>query len=138
MKNLFFIAILTLSLTACKDKVKEPEGPTQMEEVIAVHDELMPKMGTIGELIGKLEASIDSTNVDSMKVTAIQNLKGANQEMMTWMMAFGDTFDSAEVLDGKELSVEKQKALDTFQNSVNDLKSSMENAISNAEKLLNN
>lgn len=138
MKNLLIIAILTLSLTACKDKVKEPEGPTQMEEVIAVHDELMPKMGTIGELIGKLEASIDSTHVDSMKVTAIQNLKGANQEMMTWMMAFGDTFDSAEVLDGKELSVEKQKALGEFQNSVNDLKSSMENAISNAEKLLNN
>lgn len=138
MKNLLIIAILTLSLTACKDKVKEPEGPTQMEEVIAVHDELMPKMGTIGELIGKLEVSIDSTHVDSMKVTAIQNLKGANQEMMTWMMAFGDTFDSAEVLDGKELTEEKQKALDAFQNSVNDLKSSMENAISNAEKLLNN
>jgi hypothetical protein len=138
MKNIVLIAILVLSLSACKDKVKEPEGPTQMEEVIAVHDELMPKMGAIGELIGKLEASIDSTNVDSMKVTAIQNLKGANQEMMTWMMAFGDTFDSAEVLDGKELTEEKQKALGEFQNSVNDLKSSMENAISNAEKLLNN
>ena len=109
-----------------------------MEQVIAVHDELMPKMGTIGELIGKLEASMDSTNVDSMKVTAIQNLKDANQEMMTWMIDFGNAFDSEEVLDGKELNEEKRYVLGEFQNSVNDLKSSMESAIANAEKLLNN
>lgn len=138
MKNLFFVAILFLSFSACKEKVSEPTGPTQMEQVIAVHDELMPKMGTIGELIGKLEASMDSTNVDSMKVTAIQNLKGANQEMMTWMIDFGNAFDSEEVLDGKELNEEKRYVLGEFQNSVNDLKSSMESAIANAEKLLNN
>lgn len=138
MKNLIIIALFISSLTACKEKVTEPAGPTQMEQVIAVHDELMPKMATIGELIGKLEASMDSTHVDSLKVTAIQNLKGANQEMMTWMIDFGNAFDSEEVLDGKELTEEKQKTLREFQNSVNDLKSSMEGTIANAEKLLNN
>lgn len=138
MKNLILITLLALCVTACKEKVTEPAGPTQMEQVVAVHDELMPKMGTIGELIGKLEASMDSTQVDSMKLTAIQNLKGANQEMMTWMMDFGNAFDGDEVLKGKELSEEKQKALTGFQESVTDLKSSMESAIANAEKLLSN
>ncbi|MCB0457270.1 MAG: hypothetical protein R2776_06030 [Flavobacteriaceae bacterium] len=138
MNKLFFIIILALSITACKEKVTEPAGPTQMEQVIAIHDELMPKMGTVGELIAKLEASMDSTQVDSMKLTAIQNLKGTNQEMMTWMMDFGNAFDSAEVLDGKELSEEKIKTLTGFQESVNNLKSSMEAAIAHAEKLLSN
>ncbi|MEZ4779665.1 MAG: hypothetical protein R2786_09820 [Flavobacteriaceae bacterium] len=138
MKKLFLIVLLAASITACKEKVTEPAGPTQMEQVIAIHDELMPKMGEVGELIVKLESSMDSTQVDSMKLTAIQNLKGANQEMMNWMMDFGNAFDSAEVFDGKELSEEKLKTLTSFQESVNNLKSSMEAAISNAEKLLSN
>lgn len=138
MKNLLFITALIISLTACKEKVTEPQGPTQMENVVAIHDELMPKMGIIGELVGKLEASIDTTNVDSTKVLAIQKLKGANKEMMNWMVDFGNAFDSAEVLDGKELTEEKKKILNTFHESVNNLKHTMEKSISDAEKLLSN
>ena len=138
MKNLFLIALVTLSVSACKEKVTEPAGPTQMEQVVALHDELMPQMGSVSELIGKLEASIDTTQVDSMKLTAIQNLKGANQEMMSWMMDFGNAFESEEVLNGKELSEEKTKTLTVFENRAKDLKSSMEAAIANAEKLLGN
>ena len=138
MKNIFIIAFLVISFIACKEKVSEPQGPTQMENVIAIHDELMPKMGTIGELVGKLEASIDTTNGDSTKVLAIQKLKGANKEMMNWMVDFGNAFDSAEVLDGKELTEEKKKTLDAFETSVNELKTSMETAISDAKSLLEN
>ena len=58
--------------------------------------------------------------------------------MMNWMVDFGNAFDSAEVLDGKELTEEKKKTLDAFENSVNELKSSMETAISDAKSLLEN
>ena len=138
MKKLLIIAILAISITACKEKVTEPAGPTQMEQVVALHDELMPQMGTMSELIGKLEASMDTTQVDSMKLTAIQNLKGANQEMMSWMMDFGNAFESGEVFGEVALTEEKANTLTIFEKRAQELKSSMEAAMVNAEKLLSN
>ena len=95
-------------------------------------------MGTMSELIGKLEASLDTTQVDSMKLTAIQNLKGANQEMMSWMMDFGNAFESGEVFGEVALTEEKANTLTIFEKRAQELKSSMEAAMVNAEKLLSN
>lgn len=129
--------MLTVALYSCKEKEAKVEGPTQMEQVMAVHDELMPKMSTIGSLIGKLEASIDTTQVDSMKLKGIEELKNANESMMVWMKDFGTAFESEEILKGKALTEEKVKTLSTFEKIVQDLKTTMEDAIENAEKMLN-
>ena len=139
MKKLLIVGVLALSVVACKNKEAEPEvpaGPTQMESVVAVHDELMPKMGEIGQLIAKLEANIDSTNVDSVKVKAVMDLKDANQSMMQWMRDFGTSFESDEIMKGAPLSEEKQKSLDTFEASVNALKAEMESAMENGAAAL--
>ena len=126
---------MALAFVACKEKETktEPEGPTQMQQVMAVHDELMPKMSTIGELIGKIEANIDSTNVDSVKVKAVTDLKAANRSMMTWMKDFGNAFETDEIMNGAPLSEDKQKTLDAFEKSVNELKAQMDGAIENAQ-----
>ncbi|HPF10881.1 MAG TPA: hypothetical protein PKW08_02195 [Flavobacteriaceae bacterium] len=135
MKKLLFVWIMALAFVACKEKETktEPEGPTQMQQVMAVHDELMPKMSTIGELIGKIEANIDSTNVDSVKVKAVTDLKAANRSMMTWMKDFGNAFETDEIMNGAPLSEDKQKTLDAFEKSVNELKAQMDGAIENAQ-----
>jgi len=138
MKQLILALFLLLSMIACKENKTEEvaKEPTQMEKVIAVHDEMMPKMGDIGQYINKLEAGLDSTSVDSAKVNAIKELKAANRTMMTWMKDFGQAFTGDEIRNGAELSAEKQKELDKFQKSAEDMKSQMLKALEMAEKAL--
>lgn len=139
MKKLLILGALIVSVVACKNKEAEPEapaGPTQMEQVVAMHDELMPKMSTIGELISKLEATIDSTNVDSIKVKTISDLKHANNSMMTWMKDFGTAFESDEIMNGAELTEAKQTTLNEFESSIHALQAEMETAIENAKAAL--
>ena len=140
MKNLFVALTLVLAFISCKEKEtkEEPQGPSKMEQVVAIHDELMPKMSEIGAIIAKLEANIDSTNVDSVKVRAVAELKMANESMMTWMKSFGSAFESDEIMNGAALSDEKTKILDAFEISANELRNQMESAIKNAMSALDN
>lgn len=141
MKNLLLALLVVVLSTACKEKeakTEEAQGPSQMEQVVAIHDELMPKMSVIGEMISKLEANIDTLNVDSLKVERINELKSANQSMMSWMQEFGSSFESDEIMKGAELTEAKKQVLDQFEKSANELKDQMESAIKNAEESLNN
>ncbi len=113
------------------------EEVTQMEEIVAVHDELMPKMSEISLLITQLEERMDSTQADSIRQVVVMDLKSANEAMMTWMMDFSKDYDSEEVMEGKELTPEKEALLDTYTSSVMELKDKMEGAMERAQALLN-
>jgi hypothetical protein len=108
-----------------------------MEEIVAVHDELMPKMSEISLLITQLEERMDSTQADSIRQVVVMDLKSANEAMMTWMMDFSNDYDSEEVMEGKELTPEKEALLDTYTSSVMELKDKMEGAMERAKALLN-
>ncbi|MAO08818.1 MAG: hypothetical protein CL596_08915 [Alteromonas sp.] len=141
MRKLFFVCVLSLSVLACKEKetkAETQEGPTQMEQVMETHDELMPQMSTIAQYINKLEMTMDSTKVDTARLNAISDLKQANASMMQWMKDFGNAFESDEILNGAALSEEKKKLLNTFEANVNALKEEMNTAVENAEKTLDN
>lgn len=141
MKKLLVLGAIILTVVACKNKEAEtdtPAGPTQMEEVVAMHDELMPKMSTIGELISKLEADLDTTEVDSIKIKVIADLKHANHSMMVWMKDFGGSFETDEIMNGAELSEAKKEILDEFESSVHALQAEMQTAIENAQAALEN
>ena len=97
------LACLLVS-TSCKEEKKAPEGPTQMEKVMAIHDEVMPKMSTIGKLVGELRPKVDSTEVGQQYEEAMKDLQDANTAMMDWMKEFGDRFNHDEIMNGKELS----------------------------------
>lgn len=129
-KFIFSALCLFILVISCK---KEQES-TQMENVVAIHDELMPKMGTIGSLISQLDNAPDSLqNQDAIKA-----LKTSHDAMMTWMQDFGKDFDTDEVMHGKALSKEKQKLLDIQEQKVNALKEQMNSSIENAKKILEN
>lgn len=144
MKLKFILSLLLVSLVvlACKnDAKKEAETTatkenTQMEKIVEVHDELMPKMSEISLMITQLEESMDGTANDSLKLAAVADLKGANKDMMDWMMEFSEDYDRAEVMEGKELSPEKEALLDTYEESVMDLKLTMEGAMERGQTLL--
>jgi Sec-independent protein translocase protein TatA len=107
-----------------------------MDQVMAVHDEVMPKMGTLGKLVGELKEKVDTTEVGQEYEKAMKDLQKANRAMMNWMKNFGDRFDSDEILYGKELSEQKQQWLNEEEEKVNALKEQINGSIERAEALL--
>lgn len=136
-KYIFFFTSLLLTITfSCKDNPKS-NAPTQMQEVIAVHDEVMPKMGTIGKLIRQLDAKIKESDSSDVLVKASQDLREANKAMMDWMKGFSNRFDTDEIMKGKTLTEEKKQFLNEEEAKVKALRDHINTSIKNAEKLLN-
>ncbi|RPG30042.1 MAG: hypothetical protein CBB72_014920 [Muricauda sp. TMED12] len=138
MKKVFSILICTVLFLSfsCKEEKKAPEGSSQMEEVMAIHDEVMPKMGTIGKLVGDLKAKVDTTEMGQKYEVAMKDLQDANTAMMDWMKDFGDRFNHEEILEGKELTEEKQQWLDEEEEKVKEVKEKINGSIARAEALL--
>ena len=131
-----FILIVIITFFSCKEKKKEEEGLTQMENVMLVHDEVMPKMGTLSKLVGELKINVDTTATGKQYESAMIDLQNANKSMMDWMKGFGDRFDTDEILEGKELSPQKQEWLNEEEIKVNALKEEINSSIEKAEALL--
>jgi len=138
MKKILGILICTVLLFSfsCKQEKKASEGPSQMEEVMAVHDEVMPKMGAIGKLVGELKTKVDTTEMGQKYEAAMKDLQEANTAMMDWMQGFGDRFNHEEILEGKELTQEKQQWLDEEEEKVKVVKEKINSSIERAEALL--
>jgi len=135
----YIIVSLTLFLTvlvSCKDEKKDPSAE-QMKEVLAVHDEVMPKMGAIAKLVGQLKPKVDSTEQGKVFEKAMKDLQESNAEMMEWMQRFGERFDSDEIMNGKALTPEKKRWLKEEKQKIEALKQNVEVTISEAEALLN-
>lgn len=128
--------VFSLVVLSCKEKA--PNKNTQMKEVMAVHDELMPKMGKIGRLVGELNKIEDSTETGQLYRAAKLDLQEANKAMMDWMKELGDRFDYEEIMKGKELTEQKQQWLNEEEEKVEVLKEKINGSIERAEKLLEN
>ena len=133
------ITLIFLSLIlfiSCQQNPKDSEKYAQMERILAIHDEVMPEMGTISGLISQIEPmyAADSTRVSFAKAT--EQLKEANGAMMQWMMDFSEDFTTDEIMGKTKIDQAKQSDLDRYEDSANRLKNQMLSAIKNAENLL--
>ena len=136
-KILSIIVTLVLFLSySCKEKKKVEESTSQMEQVMTIHDEVMPKMGKLGKLVGELKPKVDTTEAGQKYSSAMKDLQDANNAMMDWMKNFGDRFDPEEILDGKALTEQKQLWLDEEEVKVKELRDQINSSIANAEALL--
>ncbi|WP_010516428.1 hypothetical protein [Croceivirga radicis] len=136
MKKIVFLFI-GLVFFACNEKKQETKpDATQMQTVMAIHDEVMPKMGKLGRLVGQLKEKVDTTAQGMVYQEAMKDLQKANMAMMDWMKGFGDRFDSDEILNGKELSPQKQEWLNEEEVKVKELKEQINSSIARAETLL--
>jgi hypothetical protein len=135
-KQLILLLILPMLLGSCKTKEKDENKASQMQEVMAIHDEVMPKMGTISKLVAELKPMADSTSTGAEYQKAMRDLQGAHTSMMDWMKGFGDRFDSDEILNGKELTAQKQLWLNEEEEKVKALREEINRSIANAENLL--
>lgn len=139
MKNTLILLVCSVLVltTACKEEKKADEGPSQMEQVLAVHDEVMPKMKTIGNLVGELKSKVDSTAMGQQYEVAMKDLQNAHKSMMDWMQNFGTRFDQDDIRMKKELTEQKQQWLDEEELKVKALKEEINGSIARAEALLN-
>ena len=107
-----------------------------MEEVMAIHDEVMPEMSTISKLVAELKPLADSTATGQEYGKAMKDLQAAHKSMMDWMKGFGDRFDSEEILEGKPLTEEKQQWLLEEEEKVKAMRDQVNSSIEQAKALL--
>ena len=141
MKQSIILLVFTVStLTfSCKQEKKSAGTETetsQMEQVLAIHDEVMPEMSTIGKLVAELKPKVDSTEMGIKYGAAMKDLQDAHKAMMDWMRGFGERFDSDEILNGKELTDQKKLWLDEEEEKVKALREQIYSSIENAQQLL--
>lgn len=107
-----------------------------MARVMAIHDEVMPKIGSMGKLVGELSNKEDSTELGQQYKTARRDLQDAHKAMMDWMQGFGNRFDSDEIMNGKELGEQKLLWLNEEEEKVKALRLQINTSLENAETLL--
>ncbi|WP_276388721.1 hypothetical protein [Eudoraea chungangensis] len=130
------LAFLLISTLSCKDEVKKNEVNLQMKEVMAIHDEVMPKMSELSTLVATLKRKADSTANGKEYKDAMEDLQDAHKEMMDWMKEFGDRFNYDEILNGASLSSEKKKWLKEEKKKIKKVKKDILKSIEKAKKLL--
>lgn len=135
---LIVVTLFTVLAFSCKEdkKIEVSSETNQMKEVMAIHDEVMPKMSNIGRLVADLRKKIDTDQGNAIDKQAMLDLQDANKSMMDWMQGFGKNFDSEEILDGKELTPAKQKLLNEEEEKVKIVKEKINTSIAKAEELL--
>lgn len=100
-------------MVACGPSKKE-ELQTLKDEVIAVHDEVMPKIGELRKTRMALQALADSVMVSdstqAMKLISLaSDISAANEGMMQWMRAFEPEFEGTN--EEIEAYLEDQKVM---------------------------
>ena len=133
---LMFVALGTFLLSCKGEKKEEGDKGSLMKEVMAIHDEVMPEMGKVGKLVGRLKGMVDSTAQGQRYEKAMKDLQASHAGMMDWMKDFGNQFDSDEILNGKPLSAEKQQLLLEEKGKIKAVSDKIYVSIRNAEAVL--
>lgn len=119
MKNPFLLLFSIMLFYSCTEKKQENSQDQLMQSVMAVHDEVMPKMSDImkykkqiGEKIQELRAAGEDANKDMItRLEEVSNdLDTSHKEMMDWMHGFNPQFEGMKEEDVvKYLNDEKAK-----------------------------
>lgn len=131
-------AILLLSIIACQSN--DPNHIAQeslKDELMVVHDEVMPKMGEIHKLKKQLKKlSTESTVGENGKVEEIKNtirdLERADDGMMDWMA----NFKSPSKLRSEKSHEEIMAYLKNEKEKIEQVKNDMLQSIDQAKKLV--
>jgi small-conductance mechanosensitive channel len=122
------VLLLLVTLSACNQntsgKKEDSKTPDAVEkkrsEVMAIHDAIMPEMGTIMKLKKQLKgkvAAMDSTKGRDKEQlvsfrASIEQLETADEAMMQWMRTYKDPADSVSKEEAMEyLELKEQEIL---------------------------
>ena len=130
MKPLSFLPIAILFITiSCgtsgtKEECKTDDCLKQKayDKVIAVHDDVMPKLSQIAALKGEIEEQIN-TSQDSLEIAiwheVMLGLDVADEAMWAWMRQFNSDLEDVEIKEALAYLKEEQKKIDTVAKKIN-------------------
>ena len=137
--------LIALLFAACGNEAnvaKDAEAKLEKEfqqQMITLHDEVMPYMGDINALKGQLNELLptieDSTLLKSANHT-IKMLSGADEGMMDWMQKNGPLFQSLDHLKADNDHEAVMKHLRKEVADMEDIKEMTEKGIANAKELI--
>ena len=134
MKSVILLFLIVLLMFASCENAKD----RLYEQVMAVHDEIMPKMGAIMKYKKQLNKKIDTlieegndANADKIAelTQAIADLDNSHEEMMNWMREFDNDFEGMVNEEVMEYLNNQKKKIENVGKVTN-------SALSNAEKIL--
>lgn len=139
MRSTFILSLLfTLFISACKQDPNEAFENLR-KEVLAKHDEVMPKMGELSNYISQVE-TLEKQEEDSRKMMQIRQLKKkltfAHDLMMRWMKRHSKLFPYGVVYDvnkDKALFEEKRQALEQQNLKIEQVKDAFERSLNQAK-----
>lgn len=138
----FILIFLGMGLLSCNNKSDAQKKYEQnFEEVLRIHDEVMPKMGKLNALSVELKKQIDTSSNDFQKYEkARKDLEAAYDFMMDWMRDFSDDYvrnqPALEELSEEEI-IRKNQGLEEEIEKANQMKEAVNSSIENARALLN-
>ena len=132
---IFFLAgifLLYLS-SSCTQKKQD----ALRDELMAIHDDVMPKMGELSTLAGQLKQIIatDSTLTETERTkieSAIMRMALADEGMMDWMA----TFRQPEMLRGKMENEAILQYLEAEKQKINDVSVQIRSGIEDGKQLI--
>lgn len=106
----FLVILLTIIIFGCKEKNDEiaEKKSALYNEVMAIHDKIMPEMSTIHTLKRDLK-SIENNESKTIIINKIIELDEADEAMMSWMADFkvpDDQSKEVEYLIKEKLSIQ--------------------------------
>lgn len=128
------IAIAFLSIiTACNQKNRVEKLKA---EVMAIHDEVMPEMGTLMNLQKELKDKIsdldttDKSMADSLR-RLVKQLEEADEAMMQWMRNYKDPSPERSEKEALEYLESKKESITEVKNKINTSKAAAQAALNN-------
>ena len=130
MKARFLIlGIMIFSIVSCTTSASEEDCTSDLcikqrayDNVIAVHDEVMPKLSQISELKGRIEekmnASDDSATVASWTSLMVE-LDVADEAMWVWMRQFSIVLEEVPLDEALKYLKAEQKKIDEVADMIN-------------------
>uniref|UniRef100_UPI00404972BB hypothetical protein n=1 Tax=Fulvivirga sp. TaxID=1931237 RepID=UPI00404972BB len=134
LKNILPFLLIIMLISACENKTTEQQEEVVTDEipeevkiekalyddVMDVHDEMMPKMENMMSMKGKLKEKVDllkeeaaqSELVNELENT-IQSLETADEAMMNWMRQFDPETDSLSHEEIVEYYTLQKKKMDS-------------------------
>lgn len=137
----FLIGIALFGAISCDSTSQEKNTYDALyKEVIAAHDQVMPKMGELSALSQSLKQQIDSTQQSTVIYEkGIEDLENSYDFMMEWMHDFSAEFVKDQT-PFEELSPEQRKikteALQEEVIRVNKLRDQINGSIERAKELI--
>ncbi|MBT3962622.1 MAG: hypothetical protein HN728_10500 [Flavobacteriales bacterium] len=137
MRMLLFAVVATFFVTSCTDPNQEKIDALKAE-AIAVHDEVMPRMGAIADLRSTLKKQWKDVSADTSSTGdtiaqfiagRISMLDSADEAMMSWMADYDPTYENEHQSDSAVIYYSGQGE------EIKEVKLLMEKAIEDAEEL---